>query len=63
MDQAIHTAINWLDRTQIVAILEDYGFACYDSESTDMLRDELRANIETGIIDVAVLPSNEMKSA
>lgn len=54
MDQNIHKAINWLDRKQIVEILENYGFACYDSESTDELRDALRANIEDGTINPAV---------
>lgn len=57
MDQEIHKTINWMDREQIVAILENYGFACYDSESTDDLRDALRANIEDGTIDPSVLNS------
>lgn len=57
MDQEIHKTINWMDREQIVAILENYGFACYDSESTDDLRDALRANIEDGTIDPSVLDS------
>lgn len=55
MDQEIHKAINWLDRAKIVEILEDYGFACYDHESTDDLREELRVNIMDGTIDRAVL--------
>jgi hypothetical protein len=57
MDQEIHKAINWLDREQIVKILENYGFACYDSESTDDLREALRANIADGTIELSVLDS------
>lgn len=57
MDQEIHKAINWLDREQIVKILENYGFACYDSESTDDLREDLRANIADGTIEPSVLGS------
>ena len=57
MDQETHTRINWLDREDIVKILENYGFACYDSESTDALRDALRSNIADGTIDPSVLDS------
>lgn len=42
--------INWLDRTKVVEILEGYGFACYDSESTDSLREALRINVDDGTI-------------
>jgi len=52
MEQATHTAINWLDRQDIVEILERYGFACHDSETTDELRDALRVNVEDGTVDV-----------
>jgi len=48
--------INWLDRTQVIQILEDYGFACYDNESTDELRNALRTNIDDGTIPRSVLP-------
>lgn len=50
MDQNMHSAINWLDREDIVAILEEHGFACYDSESTDELREALRSNVEDGTV-------------
>ena len=50
MKQETHTAINWLERHQIVSLLESYGFQCYDSESDDELRDVIRPNIETGVI-------------
>lgn len=55
IDAAVSKAINWLDREKIVTILESYGFACYDSESTDDLRDALRTNIADNTIDPAVL--------
>ena len=42
----IRRTINWLDRNDIVTILENYSFHCYDSESTDSLRDALFENIE-----------------
>ena len=51
MEQSLHTQINNLSREQIVRLLENYGFACYDSESTDSLRDAVRANIEDGTIE------------
>jgi len=50
MDQKIHTAINWLDRDQILGILESIGIQCYDSESDDYLRDVIRENIEDGTL-------------
>jgi len=55
MDNEIEKSINWLSREEIVKILEGYGFACYDSESTDELRDALRINIADGTIDETVL--------
>lgn len=51
----ISKAINWLDREKVVKILENYGFACYDSESDDDLRNALRENIADGTIDPSVL--------
>lgn len=55
MDQELHTRINWLDREKIVGILEEHGFACYDSETTDELREALKGNIEDGTIDASLL--------
>lgn len=55
MDQKYHTAINWMDRSQITKILEDYGFAVYDSESTDELREALRNNVVDGTISKSIL--------
>lgn len=48
-------AINNLSREQIVKIHEEYGFAAYDSESTEELRDSIRSNIADGTIDPSVL--------
>lgn len=55
ISQNINKAINWLDREKVVKILEEYGFACYDLESTDDLRSALRENITDGTIDSSVL--------
>jgi hypothetical protein len=57
MNQALHMVINQLSRTQTIAILENHGFACYDSESTDDLEEALRSNIEDGTIDESAVLS------
>lgn len=51
MKQSTHTQINWMDRGAIISVLEQYGFACCDSESTELLRETLRDNIMDGTID------------
>lgn len=55
MQQEYHTAINWLSRAEIQGILESNGFAVYDSDSTDDLREALRANILDSTIDKGIL--------
>jgi len=40
-----------MDRDEIVAILEGYGFAVYDDESEADLRTALISNVEDGTID------------
>ena len=50
MDQDTHTKINWMDREEIVAILEQHGFACYGMESEVGLRESLRENVMDGTI-------------
>lgn len=45
--------INVLSRKEIVDILNDYGFACYDTESTEELRRALVVNIEDETIPFA----------
>lgn len=51
MKQEYHTRINWLDRTQIVEALEGVGIACFDSETTEDLREALRENVLDGTIN------------
>jgi hypothetical protein len=58
MLQEIHTAINWLSREKIIAILNDYGFQCYDRETTKELEDALRSNIQDGTIPESAVQSN-----
>ena len=50
MKQTTHTKLNWLDRSQLAALLEQYGFAVNASESDDDLRNALRENISDGTI-------------
>ncbi len=56
MDQRHHTAINNMDRTQIQALLEAYGFAVYDKEATEDLREEVRSNVVEGTIAKEDIP-------
>lgn len=42
--------INWMEREEIVQVLENYGFCCYDSETTESLRNALFENVEDGTI-------------
>lgn len=55
-DNSIVTAVNWLDRENIIDILENYGgYMCYDNEPTDELRQVLIDDIINGLIDSSVL--------
>lgn len=47
--------VNWMDRDDIVRILEDNGFACHDHETDDNLREALVTNIQDNTIDDSVL--------
>lgn len=42
--------LNWMDRSEVEALLYAVGIACYESETTDELRDAVAANIEDGTI-------------
>lgn len=53
--QDIWRKVNWMDREDIVRVLEDHGFACHDSESDDELRQALVSNIEDDTIDNSAL--------
>ena len=55
MSESTRQAIGWMDRGEIAKILEGYGFAVYDDESTSTLRDALLANVEDGTIDSHVI--------
>ncbi len=59
MEQAVHTAVNWLSREQVVQLLEGNGMACYDTEQTDDLRAALIECISDGDIAFEDLPEVE----
>lgn len=60
LSESLSKAINWLDRDQVVEILERYGFACYDTESTDDLREALKTNVKDGTIDETDIDATQM---
>lgn len=45
-------SVNWMDRHQIVDLLESASIQCYDTESTDELRQALVDNINDGTIEL-----------
>lgn len=51
ISQDIHTALNWMDRAEIVKILEGISIQCYDHESDQTLRDAVIQNLEDGTLD------------
>lgn len=51
----ISKIINWMNREEVVELLEGEGIACYDSESTDELREALLASVQDGSISVEAL--------
>jgi len=53
--------LNWKDRDEIQQILEDYGFAVYESESTDEIRSALWDNINDGTIPESVLYASGLR--
>lgn len=53
ISQEIHTALNWMDRSEIVAILEGISIQCYDHESDAILREAVIQNIEDGTLDAS----------
>jgi hypothetical protein len=46
----IRERCNWLNRKDIIVLLESAGIACYDNETDDVLRDALIVNVEDGTI-------------
>jgi len=49
------TKVNWLGREKMVEILERHGFAVYDHEPTEDLKEALVQEIEAGGIDFSEL--------
>ncbi len=60
MDQTYHNIINWLDKNQMVTILEQCGFGV-DSGLTDEIREELRdaATEDEGVRQLLLLSDEE----
>ena len=52
---SLKTKLNWIERNDLQTILERHGFAVYDSEDVDDLRDAVESNINDGTI-----PENEL---
>jgi len=52
-----YAKIRSLSRQEIAEILENYGFACYDHEDTEELREALLVNIQDGTIPLSMLNS------
>jgi hypothetical protein len=53
----LSTQIDNMSRAEIVNVLEQHGgYQCYDHESTELLRDVLRVDIDSGILPASVLP-------
>lgn len=56
VSQEIWNAVNQLTRAQIETILEEQAcIQCYDSETTEELRDALAINIADGTIELSAL--------
>lgn len=49
--------LNKMTRPQIVTLMEGNGFACYEQETEDELREALAYNLEDGTIDPSDLPT------
>lgn len=52
---SIWKKVNWLDRKDIVELLEGIGIACYDDEPMQLLKECLVENVESGNIDESQL--------
>lgn len=53
--QASHSLINRLDYDQLRVIMELHGFCVMYDETEETLREEVRANVMDGIIDIDYL--------
>lgn len=50
MDLSIPQIIERLSRASLVTVLENVCIQCYDSESTEVLREAVRVNVDDGTI-------------
>jgi hypothetical protein len=55
MSKTLWKTVNWLDRQDIVELLEGIGIACYDDEPLQLLKECLVENVESGNIDESQL--------
>lgn len=49
-----------MDRNQLEKLMESHGYQVYDHESDDYLRDQIRGDVESGVIqedDLFVAPN------
>ena len=47
--------VNWMDRQEIQNILESHGFAVYDRDTDDELRECLVRNVDDGTIEIDLM--------
>jgi hypothetical protein len=50
MSDEISRRVRWMERKEIETVLENYGFACYYSETTEKLEEALIRAVEDGDI-------------
>ncbi|WP_041930367.1 hypothetical protein [Methylibium petroleiphilum] len=62
MEQAIHTALNWMGYSELKTLLEEFGFAVRPSESEDDLREAVRANLVDGTIPTSKIDTSRVPS-
>lgn len=55
ISQEVHTALNWMDREQIVDLLKGISIQCYDHESDQVLREAIIQNIDDGTLEESVV--------
>jgi len=44
-------ALRDMDRDQLVKLMESHSYQVYDNESNDDLRENIRGDVESGVID------------
>jgi len=60
-NREIWTALNWMDRADLEAILASVSIACYESESDSDLKRAIVDNIDDGTIEEDVVLAWESK--